>query len=160
MIRRPPRSTLFPYTTLFRSLERSLALAGVRLALPHRAGWRLARKGIESLRVLLRAPDGSYAGAFVVQAGLSRAVPGFRVLRVERFGEALPRSLWAAAVDALTEVAHREPRVLRLTVEVFSRDRETRSRLGERLAGAGFVRAPPTLNWSTTLVLDLQPTET
>src|SRR2546422_2254846 len=64
------------------ALERSLALAGVRLALPHRAGWRLARKGVESLRVLLRAPDGSYAGAFVVQAGLSRAVPGFRVLRV------------------------------------------------------------------------------
>src|SRR5256885_8487130 len=27
MIRRPPRSTLFPYTTLFRSLGRSLALA-------------------------------------------------------------------------------------------------------------------------------------
>src|SRR2546422_6282981 len=47
MIRRPPRSTLFPYTTLFRSLERSLALAGVRLALPHRAGWRLARKRSE-----------------------------------------------------------------------------------------------------------------
>jgi len=142
------------------ALERSLALAGVRLALPHRAGWRLARKGIESLRVLLRAPDGSYAGAFAIQAGLSRAAPGFRVLRVERFGEALPRSLWAAAVDALTEVAHREHRVLRLTVEVFSRDRETRSRLGELLAGAGFVRAPTALNWSTTLVLDLQPTET
>ena len=120
----------------------------------------MARKGIESLRVLLRAPDGSYAGAFVVQAGLSRAVPGFRVLRVERFGEALPRSLWAAAVDALTEVAHREHRVLRLTVEVFSRDRETRSRLGELLARAGFVRAPTARNWSTTLVLDLQPSET
>src|SRR3712207_9481021 len=27
MIRRPPRSTLFPYTTLFRSLELSAALA-------------------------------------------------------------------------------------------------------------------------------------
>src|SRR3989449_8532276 len=27
MIRRPPRSTLFPYTTLFRSFQRSLALA-------------------------------------------------------------------------------------------------------------------------------------
>src|SRR2546422_6348338 len=27
MIRRPPRSTLFPYTTLFRSLERALALS-------------------------------------------------------------------------------------------------------------------------------------
>src|SRR3989454_6309047 len=28
MIRRPPRSTLFPYTTLFRSCERAEALAG------------------------------------------------------------------------------------------------------------------------------------
>src|SRR2546429_4190290 len=28
MIRRPPRSTLFPYTTLFRSLAGPLALAG------------------------------------------------------------------------------------------------------------------------------------
>src|SRR2546422_5723407 len=29
MIRRPPRSTLFPYTTLFRSLSRELAAAGI-----------------------------------------------------------------------------------------------------------------------------------
>src|SRR2546429_5351867 len=28
MIRRPPRSTLFPYTTLFRSLQRMLGLVG------------------------------------------------------------------------------------------------------------------------------------
>jgi len=82
------------------------------------------------------------------------------VLRGERFGEALPRGQWAAAVDALVEVAHRERRVVRLTVEVFSRDSEARSRLGELLARAGFVRAPTARNWSTTLVLDLQPSET
>ena len=140
--------------------ERSLAAAGVRLPLPHRALWTLARRGVESLRVLLRAPDGSCAGAFVIQAAPSRALPGFRVLRVERFGEALPRGQWAAAVDALVEVVHRERRVLRLTVEVFSRDSEARSRLGELLATAGFVRAPTVRNWSTTLVLDLQPSET
>src|SRR2546422_5484484 len=29
MIRRPPRSTLFPYTTLFRSEQRAAAVAGV-----------------------------------------------------------------------------------------------------------------------------------
>src|SRR3712207_8238603 len=29
MIRRPPRSTLFPYTTLFRSAGRDLAAAGI-----------------------------------------------------------------------------------------------------------------------------------
>src|SRR2546422_1986744 len=30
MIRRPPRSTLFPYTTLFRSLDADGILAGIR----------------------------------------------------------------------------------------------------------------------------------
>src|SRR5256885_9683684 len=30
MIRRPPRSTLFPYTTLFRSLRRSLDISGTQ----------------------------------------------------------------------------------------------------------------------------------
>src|SRR5256885_13259379 len=33
MIRRPPRSTLFPYTTLFRSLDHLLDARGVELAL-------------------------------------------------------------------------------------------------------------------------------
>src|SRR2546421_11058977 len=32
MIRRPPRSTLFPYTTLFRSFSRRVFCAGVLLA--------------------------------------------------------------------------------------------------------------------------------
>jgi len=31
MIRRPPRSTLFPYTTLFRSLERTRLLDDSRI---------------------------------------------------------------------------------------------------------------------------------
>src|SRR2546427_6960351 len=31
MIRRPPRSTLFPYTTLFRSLDRTMTPMGARL---------------------------------------------------------------------------------------------------------------------------------
>src|SRR2546429_4968368 len=35
MIRRPPRSTLFPYTTLFRSLIQAfLALASTRVSMP------------------------------------------------------------------------------------------------------------------------------
>src|SRR6266511_5608353 len=48
MLRRPPRSTLFPYTTLFRSLERRpqaalalLAEPAARLVRPHRE-WREA----------------------------------------------------------------------------------------------------------------------
>src|SRR3989475_10047182 len=37
MIRRPPRSTLFPYTTLFRSLEDACAEAGRRATLSESA---------------------------------------------------------------------------------------------------------------------------
>src|SRR3989454_5125327 len=40
MIRRPPRSTLFPYTTLFRSLERSLAAFAAERAGERRAAGR------------------------------------------------------------------------------------------------------------------------
>src|SRR5260221_7921807 len=52
MIRRPPRSTLFPYTTLFRS--RSTATAAAPLRLQHRYG--------RSAATAERAPaDGSVA---------------------------------------------------------------------------------------------------
>src|SRR5437667_6228472 len=41
MIRRPPRSTLFPYTTLFRSKSRSnTASNSTKHKSPHLSGWR------------------------------------------------------------------------------------------------------------------------
>src|SRR3989442_13726112 len=39
MIRRPPRSTLFPYTTLFRSGVAGFYLIGPRFALTRELGW-------------------------------------------------------------------------------------------------------------------------
>src|SRR2546422_8248263 len=39
MIRRPPRSTLFPYTTLFRSMIPLLAAAGFRAVAPDLVGF-------------------------------------------------------------------------------------------------------------------------
>src|SRR3712207_7555966 len=47
MIRRPPRSTLFPYTTLFRSWE------------PCCAGWRSARGRAATATEPLRQPTGA-----------------------------------------------------------------------------------------------------
>jgi len=117
------------------------------------------RRGIESRLVALRAEDGAWVGAFGVHGAASRALPGFRLLRVERFGEAIPRALWVAAVGALEEVARRETRVLRLTVEVFSRDDNARAILGQLLARQGFARLAVTRNWHRTLALDLQPSE-
>src|SRR2546427_6743600 len=54
MIRRPPRSTLFPYTTLFRSRDRLLAAQAHRPA----ARRRCAQRGqAHAARAALPAPD-------------------------------------------------------------------------------------------------------
>src|SRR2546422_7884202 len=56
MIRRPPRSTLFPYTTLFRSARFNLYLLGNKekaLALA-RENWKLQREPRDA-RILLEA---------------------------------------------------------------------------------------------------------
>ncbi len=139
--------------------ERALANADIRLPLPHRAGWARVRRGVSSQLVALRAADGAWVAAFGVCTSASRALPGFRLLRVDRFGEAVPRIAWADAVDALVAVARRQPRVLRLSVEVFSRDDNARAVLGELLARNGLARAATTRNWDRTLALDLQPSE-
>src|SRR2546427_12655792 len=52
MIRRPPRSTLFPYTTLFRSRGREPGGSRVR-SRPHRAGRSLMAGGGDKPRVLI-----------------------------------------------------------------------------------------------------------
>src|SRR5258708_5306844 len=48
MIRRPPRSTLFPYTTLFRSMERS-AIRSRSIHLQHCPGFRFAASGLRAV---------------------------------------------------------------------------------------------------------------
>src|SRR3712207_7042219 len=53
MIRRPPRSTLFPYTTLFRS----------RLSPDVRCGVRMSRHFARVSRCTVRIPEGPLPGA-------------------------------------------------------------------------------------------------
>src|SRR5688572_32618619 len=60
MIRRPPRSTLFPYTTLFRSVR----LLALHLHGDHRRRAGLLRVGVEHLELLLaRLAPGRPEGA-------------------------------------------------------------------------------------------------
>src|SRR3712207_9508068 len=80
MIRRPPRSTLFPYTTLFRSLPRAVVAPGEIEEVPRLQRFHhprigldeveqpeqlVARVGTECLEQLL---DGLIADAAVVEA--------------------------------------------------------------------------------------------
>src|SRR2546429_3391397 len=59
MIRRPPRSTLFPYTTLFRSVheDRDLGHTRSRGRVPWRRARRRSRRGLPALGVGSRARD-------------------------------------------------------------------------------------------------------
>src|SRR3712207_9530831 len=65
MIRRPPRSTLFPYTTLFRSLDtqsvKCLPVRGPR-------GFDAAKKVLGRKRVALVDADGTWLAVAVVPA--------------------------------------------------------------------------------------------
>src|SRR2546428_9724226 len=56
MIRRPPRSTLFPYTTLFRSLDR-MELAPFRLAAGHAPAMMTAHRSEEHTSELQSRSD-------------------------------------------------------------------------------------------------------
>src|SRR2546430_5478517 len=77
MIRRPPRSTLFPYTTLFRS--RDPGTAGRRRAHSHRATHLLPR--------LRPRHDARDAARVVLTRGTG--APRFRAARALRNGTAL-----------------------------------------------------------------------
>src|SRR3989475_11778986 len=89
MIRRPPRSTLFPYTTLFRSdnpenVAWCLENSGARLLVAESSRMAHALQGVaRSLpRVLcLSADPGS--GHDVVEAALPRQAPAFEVAPLE-----------------------------------------------------------------------------
>src|SRR3712207_9526879 len=65
MIRRPPRSTLFPYTTLFRSLERRVGEERVEVVgLDHLRGAAERGVGVAALEQLgLRGPVHERRGA-------------------------------------------------------------------------------------------------
>src|SRR3712207_8664613 len=76
MIRRPPRSTLFPYTTLFRSRAEGAQLREVILVLTFQElpfGLR-ARGGVPQRRILLRHGDRKSTRLNSSHANISYAV--------------------------------------------------------------------------------------
>src|SRR3989449_235989 len=78
MIRRPPRSTLFPYTTLFRSLPVDPALATARPGEPGPAG--------SSLKQLAQAATVDAEGRAIrtaLQAARGNKSEAARLLRVD-----------------------------------------------------------------------------
>src|SRR5438034_9782350 len=113
MIRRPPRSTLFPYTTLFRSLENGEAAPGETVRV--RALLRPYRGAPQIQETTVRVPDQVSRGStlrLLVTDGemLNRASRGFAFAGVGG---------GPAGLDQLISLLNRERRNDRLYVGLF-----------------------------------------
>ena len=141
-------------------LERELRHAGYELPLPHRVSWAESqRRPADHWLLFVQDTAGRPCGAVGVHVSRSRALPGHRLLRVERFGPGIQAAAYAATLQALIALARRDPRVLRVYVESFAFDPNLRTALESVLASAGFTRLPSPRCYEQTLVLALDKDE-
>jgi hypothetical protein len=139
--------------------ERELLAAGVPIPLAHRAAWLETQPAGAHWYLAVRDAGGACRCGFSLAVGASRALPGHRLLRIEDFGPAASAEARDAALLAIAELARREPRILRVSLEVFSRDDAVRASLAERASTLGFERAAVPRRYTRTLALDLGPDE-
>jgi Acetyltransferase (GNAT) domain len=140
--------------------EAELLSAGHPLPLPHRTAWAEFRRPAKSWFVAVRDAGRVCRAGFAVEVGRSRSLPGHVVLRAERFGQACwPAPVRDVCVSAIERLARGHRRVLRLHVELFAPDADTRTSLDRNLAGRGFRPIENTRRYPRTLALDLRPTE-
>ena len=135
--------------------EDSAHSGAAELPLYHQQAWVQSQTHLQHDWVTLGTSAGDPHVRIAVQIEKSRALPGHIFGRVHRFGQGLPVESLDGAAAALAAYARRHPRLLRLTVSVFSLG--NRDRVGEALAAHGFHRSPVPLSYRHTLVLDLQP---
>src|ERR1043166_9230776 len=88
MIRRPPRSTLFPYTTLFRSLDRSGKVVGKNDFVAQ------ANQVFENLKLALAAVGATFDNLVKVTTFVTDMshLQALRTLRAKYYGENAPAS--------------------------------------------------------------------
>src|SRR5476649_275953 len=96
MIRRPPRSTLFPYTTLFRSCRRSCRRRTCRSS-PTASPWTSARKDRKSTRLNSSHTVNSYAVFCLKKKKNGQSQTDMHIIRIK-----IPaRGLTACQLDAM-----------------------------------------------------------
>ena len=98
-------------------------------------------------------------GGFAVQSRRAPLIVGHSLLRVEEFGESVPMSAMETAISGLVAWVKQNPRVLRLSIDLFSFDPERRRELGEAFARRGFRRMTHPNGYAETLITDLDKSE-
>jgi hypothetical protein len=155
-----PSVTIVPcLSDAHRRHEASLLGAGRCLPLPHRTAWLEAVGAGRGLFCAAEDPAGRCVAGFAIDVAPSRALPGHRLLRVERYvpggGDASER----ATLGALRDLAAGDARILRVAVELHGRDADARRGTEALLAELGFRRAASARRYEHTLALDLAADE-
>ena len=133
--------------------ERDLLEAGVHLPLPHSIAWARWIGGEASWFIGVRDSKGRGRGGFAINVSPSRSLPGHRLLRVTRLGPGLPGATLRVGLAGLAALAGRHSRILRITVNAFSRG--SLGDIGATLSELGFREVRPPSSYRYTLVVDL-----
>lgn len=137
--------------------EQKTVAAGIPLPISHRAVWAANFYLAEPWFLLVRNADDRVCGGVAVEQVLTRAMPGFSILRLRRFGANLSVDVCNVVLEALNCLVRNSPKVLRVQACVFTR--ENRDELGKVLAALGYREIVPPSNYRHTLVIDLKPGE-
>lgn len=144
--------------------EKALDARRTPVPLYHRAIWARTRRvsGARFIFIAARDAHGSCRAGFAVESAPSRALPGHRLLSVVRLGVGsggLDTSALDAGIAALSALARRNRSVLRVTLQSFTLDPETRARTSDVIRHHGFSPVATTGTYERTLVVDLAPEE-
>ena len=138
--------------------EFELAQSGIILPFPHRSAWLWSQPSERLVVFGIRDSAGKAAFSFPLVMTPSRALPGHANGWVERFRPADPAGT-EAGLHALTDFARSQPGLLRIHVEVFSRDHVARDATGKIATQLGFCRRSSNRTYARTISVDLAPDE-
>lgn len=137
--------------------EQETLASGASLPVVQRALWAANAYRWEPWFLLIREAGGKVRGGVGMERIRSRALPGHVLLRVRHFGGNLAPEVCRAALEALTRLARKDGRVLRLHVDVFAR--EGKEAIEAVLSELGYRQVIPPGSYKHTVVIDLQPSE-
>src|SRR3712207_949746 len=136
MIRRPPRSTLFPYTTLFRATTYDEFMAAVKI---------LKKQGMNDLILDLQENGGGYLNAavrianeFLLQNDLIVYTQGLRTERQEYKADGTGRLLDGKVVVLVNEYSASAAEIVTGAIQDHDRGKV----VGRRSFGKGLVQRP------------------
>lgn len=142
-----------PHSCEIAMLERNAALP-----LPHRSVWPLLESADAFWYIAIRsAPEAACILGFVAEETHLKSLPWHRVLRVRRFGATGSMEALAMGVRALAVFARLRRRVVRVHLEVHTRDAATRSAIARACEPEGFTVPARMLGYRDTIAIDLRP---